>query len=219
MYRFIFVIILLFFKPALAKQQTPEQWLYKQGDALIAALSNKDDLQRYNQVLAVAEQVFHRNELSKLSLGKYWQTFSPEEQKKYRSLFFEYFVAEYAKDPIPVQSAKFKIIDKIEGKDILLKISLDGTHFVNDPALKYKTAEALNKQTTHQVNFEMIFALRARNDGYYIRDVQIEGQSMVMFVRNLIERHLKKVGYMQDQFLEQMEQKINSRKQQINKLD
>lgn len=218
MYRFIFLIILFFFKPSSATQMSPEQWLYKQGDALVAALSNKDDLQRYNQTIAIAEQVFHKNELSKLVMGKYWHNFSPEEQQKYRSLFFDYFVAEYAKNPIPVQNTKFEITEKVEGKDILLKVVLDGTQFINDPALKYKNAEALSKINSPQVQFEMFFALRPRNNGYYIRDIQIEGQSMVMFVRNLMERQLKKVGYMQDQFIEQMEQKINSFKEQIYKL-
>lgn len=219
MYRLFFLFIVLLFKPSVAKQLTPEQWLYKQGDALVAALSNKDDLQRYNKTLAVAEQVFHKNELSKLAMGKYWNNFTPEEQEKYRSLFFDYFITEYAKNPIPVQNTKFEIVDKIEGKDILLKVNLDGTQFINDPALKYKTAEALSKINTPQVNFEMIFAIRARKNGYYIRDVQIEGQSMVMFVRELMERQLKKVGYMQDQFIANMEQKVTSHKQRINKLD
>ena len=59
------------------------------------------------------------------------------------------------------------------------------------------------------MKLELIFALRERDAGFYIRDVQVEGQSMLLFIRQKIEELYTRSDYDADLFLNKMKQKID----------
>ncbi len=200
---FIFLTLLLAVQPAFALN-SPEQWLETKGDALIRALSDKDAANRFESTKKIAVDAFHRNELSRLALGRYWREFSAEQQSAYRDLFLDYFLAVYTESPLPVKDVKFRIVDKrLTPKDVLLKVSVDAL-----PALNFMPAETQAQARPEQMQLELIFALRERGDGFYIRDVQIEGQSMLLFIRKELESLYTRSGYIPDRFLDRMHQKV-----------
>ena len=51
--------------------------------------------------------------------------------------------------------------------------------------------------------------MRERDAGFYIRDVQVEGKSMLLFVRQKIEELYTRAGYDPDAFLDGIKQKID----------
>lgn len=201
---FIFLTLLLAVQPAFARN-TPEQWLETQGKALLEALSDTSDQSRFDKTRTIAETSFHKNELSRLALGRYWRMFSDEQKTRYRELFFDYFLTLYTKTPLSVKDLQFQITDKrFSDKDVLLKVAVDGSPVVQISYDSQKTTD----QTLNPMRIELIFALRERADGFYIRDVQIEGQSMLLFLRKEIEDSLRRAGSMPDRFLSDMNNTI-----------
>ncbi|HBO59196.1 MAG TPA: hypothetical protein DD624_04725 [Alphaproteobacteria bacterium] len=199
---FIFLSLLLIANSAFARS-TPEQWLETKGKALIEALSDKNGINRFENTKKIAETSFHRNELSRLAMGRYWRDFSDEQRSVYRDLFLDYFLSVYTEDPLPVKDVKFQITDKrLTPKDVLLKVDVD--------ALPSFTQKISNAQVqSEQMRLELIFALRERPDGFYIRDVQVEGKSMLLFVRQKIEELYARAGYDPLAFLNGIKRKIN----------
>lgn len=199
---FIFLSLMLFARPAFA-EISPEQWLEAKGEALIRALSDKNGVTRFENTKKVVEDAFHRNELSRLAMGRYWRELSAERQNRYRDLFLDYFLSVYTESPLPVKDVKFQITDKrFAPKDVLLKVSVDAsTAFLGVKPEAQKQAE--------QMRLELIFALRERGGAFYIRDVQVEGQSMLLFVRQKVEDLYARANFDADVFLNKMEQKIN----------
>ena len=86
----------------------------------------------------------------------------------------------------------------------MLKVAVDGSPVVQISYDSQKTTD----QTLNPMRIELIFALRERADGFYIRDVQIEGQSMLLFLRKEIEDSLRRAGSMPDRFLSDMNNTI-----------
>lgn len=199
---FIFLSLLLFARPAFA-ENSPEQWLEAKGEALVRALSDKNGAARFENTKKVVEDAFHRNELSRLAMGRYWRDFSGKRQELYRDLFLDYFLSVYTENPLPVKDVKFQITDKrFAPKDVLLKVSVDAL-----PA--FLGAKSETQDQTERMKLELIFALRERDVGFYIRDVQVEGQSMLLFIRQKIEELYTRSDYDADLFLNKMKQKID----------
>ncbi|MCQ2914709.1 MAG: ABC transporter substrate-binding protein [Alphaproteobacteria bacterium] len=172
---FLFSLIVFPCKFALCQVQTPENWLETKGHDLIKVLSCQDRKSRYEQTMQIAKTSFHENELSKLALGRLWNKLDASQQKRYQSLFFDYFVSEYTNNPLPVGNIEFTITDKIVDKDILLAVNVK-----TDLALKIKN------DNNKKLSIDVVFALRRDGNSYYIRDVQVEGESMLLFVRGKI---------------------------------
>ena len=199
---FIFLSLMLFARPAFA-EISPEQWLEAKGEALIRALSDKNGVARFENTKKVVEDAFHRNELSRLAMGRYWRELSAERQNRYRDLFLDYFLSVYTESPLPVKDVKFQITDKrFAPKDVLLKVSVDA-------ATAFLGAKPEAEKPADRMRLDLIFALRARGGAFYIRDVQVEGQSMLLFVRQKIEDLYTRANFDADVFLNKMEQKIN----------
>lgn len=199
---FIFLSLILFARPA-AAEISPEQWLEAKGEALIRALSDKNGVTRFENTKKIVEDAFHRNELSRLAMGRYWRELSAERQNRYRDLFLDYFLSVYTETPLPVKDVKFQITDKrFAPKDVLLKV-------VVDASTAFLGAKPAAQNQSEQMRLELIFALRERGGAFYIRDVQVEGQSMLLFVRQKIEDLYTRANFDADVFLNKMEQKIN----------
>lgn len=199
---FIFLSLLLCVRPAFAGA-VPEQWLETKGRELVEALSDKNGINRFENTKKIAETSFHRNELSRLAMGRYWRDFSDRQRTLYRDLFLDYFLSVYTEDPLPVKDVKFQIIDKrMTPKDVLLKVDVDAL-----PSFARKDAKT--QTPAERMKLELIFALRERDAGFYIRDVQVEGKSMLLFVRQKIEELYTRAGYDPDAFLDGIKQKID----------
>lgn len=199
---FIFLFLLLAASPAFAGA-SPEQWLETKGRELVDALSDKNGINRFENTKKIAETSFHRNELSRLAMGRYWRDLSADRQNQYRDLFLDYFLSVYTEDPLPVKDVKFQITDKrFAPKDVLLKVVVDAL-----PSFARKNAET--QTPDERMKLELIFALRERGDSFYIRDVQVEGKSMLLFVRQKIEELYTRADFDPDAFLDRMRQKIN----------
>lgn len=197
-------------KAAEQTKPTPEQWLSSKGQTFLQALSEKITKTRYVKTKTIAEEVLNQSELARLAMGKYWREFNPQEQDRYKKVFIDYFIVTYASAALPVKNVKFKITDKrISGQDILLKTSVDASSIIDEPELMDKVTPIANKESKQ---LELIFAIRERQFGYYyIRDIQIEGQSMLLTLRKELEGMYAADYYVPATLLERMEANVQKK--------
>ncbi len=197
-----------------AVKPSPENWLKKKGSELVSILSEEETKTRYVKLRRIAREVFNQQEMTRLSMGRYWRDLSADQQAALQYLFFDYFVVTYGTASLGVEKVDIKITEKQpSGRDILLKtqINVDFNGLVPETAAA-KTAQ--KKQTAGKNDesyFEILFALRETPAGYYIRDAKVEGQSVLMFLRSQMEKELQTAGYDPEVFLEAMRKKINLR--------
>ena len=193
---------------------SPESWLKKKGSELVSILSEEETKTRYVKLRRIAREVFNQQEMTRLSMGRYWRDLSADQQAALQYLFFDYFVVTYGTASLGVEKVDIKITEKQpSGRDVLLKtqINVDFNSLVPEKAAA-KTAQ--KKQTAGKSDesyFEILFALRETPTGYYIRDAKVEGQSVLMFLRSQMEKELQAAGYDPEVFLEAMRKKINLR--------
>lgn len=197
-----------------AVKLSPENWLKKKGSELVSILSEEETKIRYVQLRRIAREVFNQQEMTRLSMGRYWRDLSADQQAALQYLFFDYFVVTYGSISLGGEKVDIKITEKqLSGRDILLKtqinVDFDG---VVPAGSAVKTAQKKQADGKNNENyFEILFALRETPAGYYIRDAKVEGQSVLMFLRSQMEKELQSAGYDSEVFLEAMRKKINQR--------
>lgn len=210
--------------PVQARAQTapakpsPETWLQQKGADLVKALSEFETKTRYIKVKQIAKSVLHQREFPRLAFGRYWKELNPQQQDRYRNLFFDYFVVTYASMPLSFEQAKVDIVEKqLSGNDILLKTKIDVSFLMPDVDFQIgnKKSPAASSSAAGNDNdsrvIEVFFALRETPDGYYIRDAQLEGQSMLLFARKQLETEYKSAGYVPDAFLDRMQNLVRKK--------
>lgn len=200
---------------------SPETWLKQKGADLVKALSEFETKARYIKVKQVAKSVLHQREFPRLAFGRYWKELTPQQQDRYRTLFFDYFVVTYASMPLSFEQAQVDVTEKqISGKDILLKTKIDVSFLTSGINLSLGDKKSPETPATPAGNkaadndnrvIEVFFALRETPDGYYIRDAQLEGQSMLLFARKQLETEYKGAGYVPDAFLDRMQNLIRKK--------
>lgn len=190
---------------------TPENWLMKKGKELVSILSEDETKTRYVKLRRIAKEVFNQQEMTRLSMGRYWRDLSADQQSSLQYLFFDYFVVTYGTFSLGSKDINIKIVEKQpSGRDVLLKTQVD----VNFEGLLLNdtSAKTSQKQTEKDKNgFEILFALRETPSGYYIRDAKFEGQSVLMFLRSHMEKELQSAGYEPEAFLDSLRKKIDKR--------
>ena len=224
---FVFLLFLCSCFPARAQtaapsaEQSPEAWLVKKGYELLDVLSIEEAKARYLKLRHIAKEVFNQKEMPRLVMGKHWKNMSAEQQDALQLIFFDYFVVTYGSSSFNFREISLQVSEKVPaGKDILLKVKVK---LKNDEALssevkelqaRFGTEKKEGQKTASQNSggdFELLFALRKMSTGYYIRDAKFEGQSIIMFLREQIEKEYKKVSYDTEAFLNAMRLKINNR--------
>lgn len=216
---FLFVLVGVCCFCANARAQTqsvkpsPESWLKKKGGELVAVLSEEETKTRYVKLRRIAKDVFNQQEMTRLSMGRYWRDFSADQQAALQYLFFDYFVVTYGASSLYVENVDIKVTEKQpSGRDILLKtrvnVDFGGGIFQNGSNAAQANRPAAKDDENY---FEILFALREIPSGYYIRDAKVEGQSVLMFLRSQMEKELQSAGYDPEAFLENMRKKINLR--------
>lgn len=202
----LFLMFFLLIAPCLqAAQPSPQEWLDVRGKELLKVLSEKNTKQRFAKTLRLADNVFNSKELSRLALGRFWIEFSDEQKAKYSDIFLKYFVVTYASSPLPLDSVSFKIGKSVpSGKDILVRTTVAWNAEENSLHKEMGAAAPQNGQT----GIDLVFALRKTNDGYYIRDFQMEGKSVLLFLRGKMENEYKFSEYSPDKMIAEMQKKI-----------
>ena len=205
----LFLMFFLLIAPCLqAAQPSPQEWLDVRGKELLKVLSEKNTKQRFAKTLRLADNVFNSKELSRLALGRFWIEFSDEQKAKYSDIFLKYFVVTYASSPLPLDSVSFKIGKSVpSGKDILVRTT--GAWNTEENAL-LKDMQAEAPQNSGKTGIDLVFALRKTNDGYYIRDFQMEGKSVLLFLRGKMEKEYTSCEYSPDKMIEEMQKKIKT---------
>jgi len=112
------------------------------------------------KVIKVADEMFDLPLMAKLSLGKrHWPKFSPEQRDKFTDLFVTTLKASYA--------------DKID-------LITDETVEFEELERKSKTKfEMITNVVSADKRYKMIYKITARDDGWRVYDVEIEGISIV----------------------------------------
>lgn len=202
----LFLMFFLLVAPCLqAAQPSPQEWLDVRGKELLKVLSEKNTKQRFAKTLRLADNVFNSKELSRLALGRFWIEFSDEQKAKYSDIFLKYFVVTYASSPLPLDSVSFKIGKSVpSGKDILVRTTVAWN--TEENALQ-KDMQAEAPQNNGKTAIDLVFALRKTNDGYYIRDFQMEGKSVLLFLRGKMEKEYTSCEYSPDKMIEEMQKK------------
>ena len=200
-----------------ATKASPEEWLKTKGYELISILSEEETKTRYVKLRQIAKDVFNQQELTRLAMGRYWRSLTPEQQDNLRYMFFDYFVVSYGSMSLGFTNIEIKVTEKqLSGKDILLKVRLnvdfDKESFAGLSEQIVADKKSSNATTTGQPNYiEIFFALRETPTGYYIRDAKVEGQSILMFLRTRLEEEMQAAGNDPAAFLEEIRTTINSR--------
>lgn len=206
--KFLLMLFLPFhLSAALAAEPSPQEWLNVRGTELLKVLSEQNTKQRFAKTLRLADNVFNSKELSRLALGRYWIEFSDEEKARYSELFMKYFIVTYTSSPLPLDSVSFKIGEAIpSGKDILVKTVVNWSGAENNPPKDAADAQKSPAAT----GIDLIFALRKTADGYYIRDFQLEGKSVLLFLRGKMEDEYQGAEYSPGAMLDSMQKKIRT---------
>lgn len=192
-----------------AAAASPESWLIDQGYRLIRVLSEKETKPRYAGLRRLAAEVFDQNEMPRLAMGRYWRELTPKQQADLKFLFFDYFVVMYGTTSWDLSDAKLKVTDKKpSGRDILLKISVDTNGKIPLSSAKDKGSAAT--PATEDM-LELMFALRETPSGFYIRDVKVVGQSVLMFLRTHLEKEYQSAAMDAEKLINTMRDKINRR--------
>ena len=200
-----------------AVKLSPENWLKKKGSELVSILSEEETKTRYVKLRRIAREVFNQQEMTRLSMGRYWRDLSADQQAALQYLFFDYFVVTYGTISLGGEKVNIKITEKQpSGRDILLKtqisIDFDGAVPAGSAGSALKTVQKKQADGKNDESyFEILFALRETPSGYYIRDAKVEGQSVLMFLRSQMEEELRSAGYDPEVFLEALRKKINQR--------
>lgn len=187
------------------------------GNQLLKILSEKETKTRYLKLRRFANTVFNRDEMSRLAMGKYWKDLSASERNALKEVLFDYFVVTYGSMEMNFQGISFKILETVKtGKDVLLKTKVDFSNkdkAAVDQIRKTVSSDGDDKNENENKNqdFIILFALRAGDQGYYIRDAKFEGQSIIMFVRKQLESEYRSVSYDTEDFLNKIRKKVNSR--------
>ena len=59
-----------------AVKPSPENWLKKKGSELVSILSEEETKTRYVKLRRIAREVFNQQEMTRLSMGRYWRDLS-----------------------------------------------------------------------------------------------------------------------------------------------
>ncbi len=206
----LFFLAIVFVFPFRAEAVTASAWLDGRGRDLIRAVSRQDGAARYAETKKILLSSFHEKEFSRLVLGRIKSSFSAEQIGRYNALFLDFLLSKYIASPIPVKDVDFTIGEQMpSGKDVLVKVILKAT-------AEFKTLQEEGKTVSSDMTFETIFALRADGNDWYIRDVQIEGKSMLITLRKDMERQYDKFYGNPDDLLQYMDTQTQKFKRKLN---
>ena len=198
-----------------------ENWLLRKGRELIDVLSIQETKERYQKLRHITKDIFNEKEMPRLAMGKYWKELSADQQDMLEKVFFDYFVVTYASTDFGLKSIDLRVAESVpSGKDILLKvfikINLGTGEDLSDIRKTFSEAMGTKEKKEASDNgnkneFEILFALRKRPVGYYIRDAKFEGQSIIMFMRGQLEKEYRQASYNGTALVESMRRTVNSR--------
>lgn len=196
-------------RPAAPQEKpSPEEWLTKKGKEVLDVLNIPVTKTRYLKLSKIAKEVTNSKEMARLSMGKYWKNLSAEQKSQFQDIFLDYFVVIYGTVRLKFGDVSIRVSEKIpSGKDILLKTKVNTKLKKED--LKDVPGRYRDDMPDSAEIVEIIFALRETETGYYIRDAKLEGQSVIMFLRSILEKKYDELAYDGDMLLKEMRKKIN----------
>lgn len=193
---------------AQAQSVSPQEWLNVRGTELLKVLAEPEATKRFSNTLRLADNVFNAKELARLALGRYWIEFSDEQKAHYSDLFLKYFVVTYASSRLPLDSVSFTIGDAVpSGKDVLVKTVVGWSGDTGELQNEITGTSSQNVDS----GIELVFALRKTGDGYYIRDFQLAGKSVLLFLRGKLERMFIGSDYSPDKMIADMEKNVQTK--------
>jgi phospholipid transport system substrate-binding protein len=117
LYAIIFIIGFCLIFPSEVKADTPDQVVEKFHNELLAVMKDADSLGyagRYEKLEKVIPEIFDFQLISRMVVGRYWETFTQEEKKRFLDLFTRLSIATYANRLDGYSGEKFNIISTKE---------------------------------------------------------------------------------------------------------
>ncbi|SIN69000.1 MlaC/ttg2D family ABC transporter substrate-binding protein [Halodesulfovibrio marinisediminis] len=197
----VFIVTLLFASTAFADaKQDAEEALQNAVNEITTTLNNAnlDNVTENSVVVSQLEaeilKIFSMEQFSMRTIGRKWNTFTPEQKTKFKDAFIELLKATY-----------FKHVSKYNGQrlDILgSRTNKSGNKVEVRTSVKYKNEDV-------PVNYRML-----REDGkWMVYDVLVEGVSLVKNYRTQFSEILRK-GTPDELIAKLQEKAVQVRKQQ-----
>lgn len=191
---------------------TPEAWLVQKSHELFVSLSTQEIKSRYLKLRRLCKEVFNPKEMPRLAMGKYWKEMSAGQQEDLQRLFFDYFVVMYGSLSSDFPDVSVQVTETVpSGRDLLMKAQVKIGQRTTKPSANSQTEKHPIADLQKEGDVEIMFAVRRRAGGYYIRDAKLEGQSIMMFLRSHLEREYKSAGFDMEKLLAGLRKKINDR--------
>ncbi|MGE4517945.1 MAG: phospholipid-binding protein MlaC [Desulfobacteraceae bacterium] len=127
--------------------------------------------EQWNEIWNVVKNSFDFKIISRLAVGKYWSSFSGEEQKSFQKLFAELLANTYIN----------KVQENFKNQEV--------TYI--DEKISEKKAEVLVHVALEDKPVPIIYRM-LDNNGWLIYDVKIEGMSMIKNYRSQFDEYLFK---------------------------
>lgn len=179
MWNRIIILVIVTLISASEAWATPLDDVKKTVDEVVRIVADKEmkanDHKRRQALKKTISTIFDYKEMSKRSLGKYWNQRTPEEKKQFVDLFAALLENSYAG----------KIESYNNEKIVYVKELLDGDH-----------AEIRSKVvTTKRDEFTLDYRMTRQDGKWMVYDVVIEGISLVSNYRSQFGRVITASGY------------------------
>ena len=195
-----------------ATQMSPEKWLSEKGRDFLDALSEQSAKTRYVKLRRICNEIFNHEEMTRLSMSKRWNEMTEKQREELKFLFIDYFVVTYGSFGADFSKSTFRVTETVPvKKDFLLRTQVKLSAGIAKAASASQNGAFPNTNKGKGDDFEILFSLRPRAGGYYIRDAKFEGQSVLLFLRTVMEEEYREAGFDTEKLLEKIRKTINDR--------
>lgn len=177
-----FILMFFFATPALAQEQSPEAFVKKLTDEVMAAIKSDKQLaagDRQRAMKLAEEKILPHidfDEATRLAVGRAWSQATPEQKKKLVSEFRSMLVRTYS-----------NAIEAYQGQEMRV---LPSRNKPGDPEATVRNQYIRPGGKPVQLDYQM----RKTDKGWKIYDITVEGISLVLTYRSEFDAVVKQEG-------------------------
>jgi phospholipid transport system substrate-binding protein len=162
----MFVLAVLLTCPAVARGATAKETIERHVNRVLDVLRNSSESKaaKEKKIVAIADEIFDYNELSRRTLANQWSKFTPQQQSEFRSLFGRLLSNVYL--------------------DRIMQYSNEKVVFGKESKLSENTVEVQSEIATQSNKIPIMYRMIDQKGEWKVYDVVIEGVSLVVNYRN-----------------------------------
>lgn len=170
---FIFCSCFCFVQKADAQQQpASEMWVQELGNQLINVLQIPDRNVRFNALRDMAELNINQKYIVKQVIGRRWNSMDENMQERFINVLKNYLIYSYAGLSQNLGNTAFNVI----GSELLDQ---------NKNLTEVFATISLKQNLNNQPPIKVTVLLESEPSGYKIRDVDVAGMSMILFIKRI----------------------------------